>query len=139
KRCRVAGPPIYTDLLVLCEVTNRLVKRGWELQQAEAQRRRSPRRQGFKGFRRTPEGIAVAEDAAATVRLILRQARWPEVGLGETEIGSAMAAFEQGGQDFNDQLIVQLCASNGLTLVTNDADFRDCGIPVLTANVHLLG
>lgn len=138
KRCNVAGSPIYTEVLVLTEVANRLVKRGWELHQTEQQRRRSPRRQGFKAFRQTPDGIATAEEAASTIRLILRQARWPETILDNAAVADAMVAFEQGGQDFNDQLIVQLCLVNGLTLVTNDADFKDCGLPLLTGNQHLL-
>ena len=46
--------------------------------------------------------------------------------------------FAAGECDFNDQVIIKLCKKEELTLITHDADFRDAGIPILTANHRLL-
>ena len=40
--------------------------------------------------------------------------------------------------DFNDQVITEICKSNGFTLITNDSDFKTQEIPILTANTSLL-
>lgn len=43
--------------------------------------------------------------------------------------------FLQCTLDFNDVIIEDFCASNPkIVLVTNDGDFKNCGIPIITAN-----
>jgi predicted nucleic acid-binding protein len=54
------------------------------------------------------------------------------------DIFALLNEFEQGDSDFNDQVITTLCQSRGLSLVTHDADFRDRGLTVITANNRLL-
>lgn len=49
-----------------------------------------------------------------------------------------MDEYEDGGSDFNDQIIRELCRSKGLKLITDDGDFKSQGIAVLTANQRLL-
>ncbi len=49
-----------------------------------------------------------------------------------------LSDFETGGADFNDALILETCRRNNLTLVTNDGDFSEGGISVLTAHHKLL-
>lgn len=46
--------------------------------------------------------------------------------------------YEDGGADFNDQVIRELCRSQGLKLITDDGDFNSQGIAVLIANQRLL-
>lgn len=45
--------------------------------------------------------------------------------------------YAAGDSDFNDQVIVELCKREDLTLVTHDGDFKGSGIPILTANKNL--
>jgi len=46
--------------------------------------------------------------------------------------------YEKGNSDFNDQVLAELCKSKGLTLVTDDSDFADTGLTIVTANQRLL-
>ena len=46
--------------------------------------------------------------------------------------------YAVGGSDFNDQILVALCRDKGLKLVTDDSDFNEQGICVVTANRQLL-
>ena len=55
------------------------------------------------------------------------------------DAGDLMDEYAQGGADFNDQVIRNLCRSRNLTLITDDRDFNGQGISILTANRRLLG
>jgi predicted nucleic acid-binding protein len=50
-----------------------------------------------------------------------------------------MDEYAQGGADFNDQVIRNLCRSRNLKLITDDRDFNGQGISILTATRRLLG
>lgn len=45
---------------------------------------------------------------------------------------------DEAVEDFNDQVLAELCKSRNLTLVTHDGDFKDLGLNLLTANQSLL-
>lgn len=49
-----------------------------------------------------------------------------------------MNEYQVGGSDFNDQVIREVCKSNGFKLLTDDGDFDTQGLTVLTANSRLL-
>ena len=55
------------------------------------------------------------------------------------DIQKALSEYEDGGVDFNDQMITGLCLAKNFKLVTHDADFRGHGLNILTANPRLLG
>ena len=54
------------------------------------------------------------------------------------EMNELLDDYAAGGFDFNDQVITELCKRKGLTLITHDGDFKDSGVPILTANKKLL-
>lgn len=41
--------------------------------------------------------------------------------------------------DFVDKAIVSLCKENNLVLLTNDKDFKNADLDILTANTSILG
>ena len=43
-----------------------------------------------------------------------------------------------GEFDFNDKIIAAHCTNLGLKLVTDDSDFKNFNIPIITANSRLL-
>ncbi|MCG9128943.1 hypothetical protein JT359_15240 [Candidatus Poribacteria bacterium] len=49
-----------------------------------------------------------------------------------------MEHYSDGGLDFNDQIIAEICKENGLILVTHDGDFKSQDITILTDNNYLL-
>ena len=54
------------------------------------------------------------------------------------EMNDLLDDYAVGGFDFNDQVIAQLCKDKGLTLITNDGDFKGQDVTILTANRRLL-
>ena len=46
--------------------------------------------------------------------------------------------YAKGNADFNDQMIVALCKENEFKLVTDDGDFHNQDISIVTANNRLL-
>jgi|GEM_PF-3464287 len=54
------------------------------------------------------------------------------------DVTSLLDEYKRGQSDINDQVLVALCLNQGLTLVTHDGDFKGCGVPLVTANRHLL-
>lgn len=49
-----------------------------------------------------------------------------------------LSEFAKGYADFNDLIIVMLCKRMSLTLLTDDIDFSDKGVKIITANPKLL-
>ena len=44
----------------------------------------------------------------------------------------------EDGLDFNDKAIVKICQENSFVLLTNDSDFKNSSVEILTTNVKLL-
>jgi len=93
---------------------------------------------GFKAIRNTPQFRQVAQEIAAAARTILKVATRCATGFEEADINAVLSDFETCRLDFNDRVLAELCKAKGLALVTHDADFRDSGVPILTANRQLL-
>ena len=129
RRILKAKSQIYIDVLVLSEFINRYARMKWEvIAQAKS----------FKDFRNSSHFQPVAQDIAADAKLVLQHCSRIESGFSTLAIDDLLTDYAAGNSDFNDQVIVEMCRSNGLTLITNDGDFKSQGIPVLTANKRLL-
>lgn len=93
-----------------------------------------------KDFRKTAEYPSVVKVITITVKKIMKQCQLlPPVFELEKILNCGIERFGQHCLDFNDSLIVELCKKNRLTLVTDDGDFRNTDIEILTANPYLLG
>ena len=51
---------------------------------------------------------------------------------------SLIEDFGKGDKDWNDMLLAETCRKFNLKLATNDADFAESGIDILTSNMALL-
>ena len=91
----------------------------------------------FKDFRRTAPFKQVAKAVSDAGRRVLKDARPIDDNFTAVDVLQILADFEAGKQDFNDLLIGEICRRNKLTLVTDDEDFSDQGVPILTANALL--
>jgi predicted nucleic acid-binding protein len=124
------GCSIYIDVLIVSEFINTYARLRWNLL--------SPRPAKFKEFRKSAVFRSVARDIAADTKRILQHCVRLKGGLGSISLDSLIDEYAMGDLDFNDQVLTALCSSKGLTMITDDADFRNRGIPIITANKRLL-
>ena len=130
RRILKAQSQIYIDVLVLSEFINRYARMKWELVKSNFDE--------FRKFRNNPCFKPVAQGIAADAKRVLQHCSRIESGFSTLAIDDLLTDYATGNSDFNDQVITEICRSNGLTLITNDIDFKNKGIPVLTANRRLL-
>ena len=121
---------LFVDVLVLSEVINSYARIRWQLEPLS--------KGGFKRFRNSVKFAPIAKEIADYVRRIVSCCSRIESGFRSVDIGGLMNEYQVGGADFNDQVIRELCKTNGFKLLTDDADFDTQGLTVLTANPRLL-
>ena len=125
-----ADSRIYVDVLVISEFINAYARTKWRVV--------APHIRSFKSFRSSTNFKLVAEDITAGVKEIISHSSRIESGFVTLQMDGLLTDYTAGNSDFNDQVITELCKSNGFTLITNDGDFKTQDIPILTANSNLL-
>jgi len=130
KRIRSAGCLILLDVLVVSEFINAFARMEY--------RQSASGSSGFKHFRKSASFAPVAKDIAQNTRRILRQCQRCNSSFTTADIDALIREFELGNSDFNDQMIAEICRTESLHLVTDDADFKGTGLFILTANRFLL-
>ena len=130
RRILEAKSRIYIDVLVASEFINTYARLQWRL---------SAPGEEFKAFRNSPDFRPVAREIADNVKRVLSHCSRVESGFDALDADDLLDEYAQGGADFNDQVIRNLCRSRSLKLITDDRDFNGQGIAVLTANRRLLG
>jgi predicted nucleic acid-binding protein len=128
-----ARSQIYIDVLIVSEFINRYARLKYNILRSS-----SGMPADFKQFRKSPAFKPIAQDIAADVKQVLKHCTRVESGFSVLDINALVDEYEKGDADFNDQVLTELCKSKGLTLVTDDADFKDRGLTIVTANRHLL-
>lgn len=131
--------PVLLNATVLSEYINRYCR--IEFQAYEEYVHPNSRR-SFKEFRTQDISTykSIAADAASRVQEILEI---PDIicisdDFAEMGVIEMVEDFAQGDCDWNDQQIIYLCKRNACSLLTNDADFKDADIQILTCNNRLL-
>lgn len=127
---RKVGCPIYLDVLIISEFINAFAR--MEYKQSAVSNL------SFKAFRKTPDFKPIAKDIAQNAKRIVNQCQCCETELTKADIDALLNEFELGNSDFNDQMITEICREKGLRLVTDDGDFKDAGLSILTANISFL-
>ena len=125
---------IYVDVLIISEFVNSYARLKYNIL-----RNRPGVPKDFKRFRSTPAFKSIAMDIAADTRKILAICARIDNGFATLDAKSLVDEYSRGDSDFNDVVLVDLCKSKGLKLVTDDGDFKGKGIIVLTVNTKLLG
>jgi predicted nucleic acid-binding protein len=124
---------IYIDVLIVSEFINAYARIKFYIQFPD-----TGSRPHFKQFRQRADFKPIARTIAADVRRVLRYCDRVESGFDTLDIVALVDEYEKGNSDFNDQVLAELCKSKGLTLVTDDGDFTDAGLKIVTANKRLL-
>src|SRR5258706_2622943 len=133
KRIAAANNRVYIDVLVLSEFVNRYARLRHNLIIGQ---RGVPK--DFKQFRSTSFFKSIARDIAADVRQILGNCTPVESGFANLDLDTLTTVYAAGNSDFNDLILAELCQSKGFKLVTDDGDFKNNNITLLTANPKLL-
>ncbi len=126
-----AGCHLFLDALVLSEFVNRYARYEYDVQPPT----KKPRT--FKDFRNSSSFKPSARHIAAECERILKLCRCVESGFSALDADALLTTYAAGQTDINDQIMAELCRTQGWTFVTDDADFKGV-IPLLTANGHLL-
>ncbi len=129
----LAQSRIYIDVLIVSEFINTYARIKFYIQFPDPSSRPH-----FKRFRQSADFKPIARTIAADVRRILQHCNRVESGFDILNIVDLVDEYGKGGSDFNDQVLAELCKSKGLTLVTDDSDFVNTGLTIVTANKRLL-
>jgi predicted nucleic acid-binding protein len=132
KNMLAAQSRLYVDVLVLSEFINRYARMEYEM----------AIKRGFTGnfkrYRKSADYKPISQAIAASAHRILAQSQRLGSGFETVNIDALLSDFGTNCKDFNDLIIAELGRAQGITLVTDDADFKGVGIPILTANAKLL-
>lgn len=125
------GNNLYVDFLVVSEVVNRTARN--ELKRILG---RNPNPKEFKTFRDSQEGQDTLNDIYTIFRDdVLKRFNMAGKNFDKATIESFLTV---DNLDFVDKAIVALCKENNLVLLTNDRDFKDADLDILTGNVKIL-
>ena len=124
---------LFIDVLILSEFVNTLARLEFN---TNFKNTYGPT--GFKQFRNSADFLPAARVIASESRKILRHCQRLDHAFSESDVPRLLAEFEQGGEDFNDQLIIEVAKKHSLTLLTDDGDMTNGGVTVLTANPRLI-
>ena len=119
------------DVLVLSEYLNRYCRIEWSALHKVAH-------PAFKAFRQSADFMPVGKGAAIFAHNILKYCSRHDHLFATADVAQALTDFELGAHDFNDGLLAESCRHHGWKLVTDDRDFTNGGIEVLTTNPVLL-
>ena len=92
----------------------------------------------FKNFRNSPAFRSIAQDTAQRIKEVLSHCSCIASGFETLDTDALIDKYTHGGTDFNDLVIEELCKNRDLKLITDDGDFKNREISVLTANKRLL-
>ena len=121
------GNKLYVDFLVISEVVNRVLR-------IEHQKLNS--NQKFKEFRNSQDGKDVISDIYLIVQNdILSSFKIIGKSFNKIDIEGFLIVDQL---DFVDKATVSVCTENNLVLLTNDRDFKNSGLDILTGNPHIL-
>lgn len=119
------------DPMVLSEYLNRYTRIEWEGNYKS-------RYFKYKNFRNSPDFSTVVSSAEVFAKRILSFCKIHSIPANGLDLNQALAEFSSGNADFNDAILVDICKKSGLKLMTNDGDFQNGGIEILTKNPRLL-
>lgn len=121
------GNGLFVDFLVISEVINRIVR---------IEHQKINPSQNFKNFRNSQDG----KDALNDIYIIVKNNilnRFSVIGkaFGRQDIEDYLKIDDL---DFVDKATVALCKENSFILLTNDQDFKNVDLDILTGNPKIL-
>ena len=125
---------LVIDRTTLSEFINRALRHEYEKHFRESNQTKS--NLPFKEFRNETYGLETIREVYSIVKeKILSKIEFLDKKFNKDEI-IELLKDEKG--DFNDNIIIQFCKESNLILLTNDGDYKNAPIDILTANPVLL-
>lgn len=128
------GAKIVTNDYVIGEFFNRSAK----IEYDTALRDMEDERPSFKAYRCKPDFRDKMEGIRDTCLNIIDDCEFVSVSGGHYDIADVLGECSAGLIDFTDKILKDFCTKENAWLLTDDADFADCGITIVTANPRLL-
>ncbi len=126
-----SGAKIILDQMILSEYLNRYSRIEYSANYTTAY-------PSYKQFRQSPDFKTIASGAAAFAKKIISVCNLHGTQTDALDFVQAVNEFEAGALDFNDAIIVNICKLNNYKILTNDYDFYDAAIEIITCNNKLL-
>lgn len=92
----------------------------------------------FKRFRNSSDFIPTARMIEREFGKILKISQCVDHPFSSWDLPNLLSNFGKGGEDFNDQLIIEITKHYDLKLLTDDGDMINGGVDILTANRNLI-
>lgn len=92
----------------------------------------------YKQWRKLPDSIEILETIRDSILHFLGDAQFVQACSTDTKINDILHEAAKGSLDFSDLMINAQCQTNKYILVTDDADYIDCNIDIVTANPKIL-
>jgi hypothetical protein len=124
---------IVLNNYVLGEFFNRCAKLEYELRKTEFEAENVPIPR-FKLYRRSSEFESVLESIRDTCLNMLDDCEYVSVDGHHYDIKSVLNECCDQCADFTDRVLIDFCTKEKLFIMTDDADFVNCGLDVITAN-----
>jgi hypothetical protein len=124
---------IIVNDYVLGEFSNRCARFEWELA-----KKNDPAVGTFKSYRQSPQFLPKMELVRDTCLSIVSDCEYVRVGRTECDIVQVIKDFCLGKLDFSDLVLTQHCVHENFYLMTDDGDFCDSGLRLITANQSLI-
>jgi predicted nucleic acid-binding protein len=129
---KMANSKIYICRPIISEFVNKCIDVHWKRWKIE----KNPRNNDRKAFRNDPNFERTAKEIAQDTEEILNMVKcYCDSTFDDAKARDFLNEFVGHELDFNDIILKYICKSNGLTLVTDDGDFKNYNdITILTAN-----
>jgi hypothetical protein len=92
----------------------------------------------FKVYRQSTDFVSTMDSLRDTCLNMIDDCEFIRVGRTECDIVKAIKEFSLGKLDFSDLILAQHCIHEDLYLMTDDFDFSDSGLRLITANGKLI-
>lgn len=128
------GNALFIDFSVISEIVNRAIRSEYEKHLLKNGLTKSGL--NYKDYRDSLDG----QDSLRDIYLIVEEQILNRFGVvGKIYSNDILKTFLVVDHlDFVDKSIVQICLENKFVLLTNDKDFREAGIDLLSGNTNLL-
>jgi predicted nucleic acid-binding protein len=117
---------LFVDFWVISEIVNSVLRMEYKKMRSDS---------NFKSFRNSQTG----QDALSDICLIIKNEILPKVNIAGKEYDKCdiESLLVVDDLDFTDKHIVRLCRDRSFVLLTNDKDFKDSCVDILSGNRYI--
>lgn len=126
---------LFADFFVISEVVNRMIKEQYRTK-IETEKRDNPNFSlSYKKYRDSDDGQQILKEIYTIIKNQIEYLNIIEKSFSEEDI---INFLNVDNLDFNDKGIVKICQENKFVLLTDDHDYKNSDIDILTCNKKIL-